>query len=433
MINDKLSRKKVTVHYKKNTLIPKTWTVLALNDKKNDLCDFVSGEGFPIKYQGITDSEYPFVKVSDMSIPGNEIFIKKTNNSVSSEVKKKLQAQACPKNTIIFPKIGEVISLNRRRILLQDSCFDNNIMGIVPKNIDPLYLFYQLQQIKLQYFQQITAVPYLDDGLIQNLKIPICDIEEQEQIGMFIHQIDLLIVLYQRIISKQKIIKQFVIQFLTKNGLNKNKSNLENLGKRFLNEDIPENWDVYEFGKALNLEENSIELDDLKKYSRVTVKRRHEGVVLRDELLGKDILVQNQFKINSGDFIISRRQIIHNACGLIPTALDSAVVSNEYSCYSGTELLDIRYFDLFAQTKLFQQTIAVTTQGVDIEKYIFLQDEWLELKMPIPPPDEQEKIISIADSIELEIENYRKYKIHLEKLKVGLMQQLLFGKIRFSS
>lgn len=55
-----------------------------------------------------------------------------------------------------------------------------------------------------------------------------------------------------------------------------------------------------------------------EEYSLVTVKRRYGGVVSRGNFKGKNILVKSQFLIQKNDFIISKRQIVHNACGIVP-------------------------------------------------------------------------------------------------------------------
>ena len=45
-----------------------------------------SGSGFPHDYQGGKDKEIMFLKVSDMSLIGNEVFIQQCTNSVSKEI-----------------------------------------------------------------------------------------------------------------------------------------------------------------------------------------------------------------------------------------------------------------------------------------------------------------------------------------------------------
>ena len=93
-----------------------------------------SGFGFPKAYQGETNEEIPFLKVSDMNLPGNDSRITIWNNSVSRKTLRVLKAKSMPKGTVIFPKIGAAIATNKKRILTQASIYDNNVMGIIPKD-----------------------------------------------------------------------------------------------------------------------------------------------------------------------------------------------------------------------------------------------------------------------------------------------------------
>src|SRR5580692_12415557 len=93
----------------------------------------------------------------------------------------------------------------------------------------------------------------------------------------------------------------------------------------------PEGWRRTTFGEVLEVVERSTKLAPDATYKLLTAKRNRGGIALRGELLGREILTKTQFEAKAGDFLISRRQIIHGACGVVPNELDGAVVSNEYS------------------------------------------------------------------------------------------------------
>ncbi len=82
-----------------------------------EVCEIRSGWGFPIEEQGITDAEFPFYKVGDMNLKGNEMIMDKANNYISADVVKKLHCNPAPRGSIIFPKIGAAIGTNKKRIL----------------------------------------------------------------------------------------------------------------------------------------------------------------------------------------------------------------------------------------------------------------------------------------------------------------------------
>jgi len=82
-------------------------------------------------------------------------------------------------------------------------------------------------------------------------------------------------------------------------------------------------WEEKKIGEILSEVRRSIYLEDSEKYQLVTVKRRNEGVVSRGYLFGKDILVKNYSQLKTDDYLISKRQIIHGANGIVPSELDN--------------------------------------------------------------------------------------------------------------
>ena len=52
------------------------------------------------------------------------------------------------------------------------------------------------------------------------------------------------------------------------------------------------------------------------------------------------------------------------------------------------------------------------------------------LLIPLPPLPEQHRIVSILSQIDEAIEKEQKYKEKLERIKKGLMEDLLMGKVR---
>lgn len=120
-----------------------------------------SGSGFPKRYQGETAGDCPFFKVSDMNLPGNERFMMTANNYVSEGTRVELGAKVFPIGSIIFPKIGAAIATNKKRVVAQACCVDNNVMGVVPvpDEVYPDFLFYWFVQHDLSEFANNSELP----------------------------------------------------------------------------------------------------------------------------------------------------------------------------------------------------------------------------------------------------------------------------------
>ena len=193
---------------------------------------------------------------------------------------------------------------------------------------------------------------------------------------------------------------------------------------------IPTLWSVKEIGEALSVVERPIKMADDQLYKRVTVKRRHGGVELRDELPGANIKVKNQFLLEKGDFLISERQIVHGACGIVPEHLAGALVSNEYLVLQAKEDFDVTYFNYLVQLLKYAKLFLVCSQGVDIEKFLFKPKDWLKKRVPLPPLAEQQRIAEILATTEEKIDALQSKQSEYQTLKLGLMQKLLTGEWR---
>ncbi|WSG74538.1 restriction endonuclease subunit S [Rhizobium beringeri] len=140
--------------------------------------------------------------------------------------------------------------------------------------------------------------------------------------------------------------------------------------------------------------------------------------------------MKSQFKIEEDDFLISKRQIVHGACGLVPRELDGAIVSNEYGVLRARPSMDIRFLSYLSHSIYFQQTCFHSSIGVHIEKMIFKLDKWLEWEFDLPPLSEQKKIAEILSTWDNAIETTEKLLANAEAQRRALMQQLLTGKWR---
>lgn len=165
------------------------WTVVPLRK----IARVESGFGFPRDYQGNPDQEYPFFKVNDMNLAGNEVEMRESTNTVSAEVLSRLGARACPAGTIIFPKIGAAIGTEKKRILVRPSTYDNNMMGVIPERcVESRFLYYWLLTVKLQSLANIGPVPSIRKSAVEGLDCPLPPPSERRRIVEILDQADRL-------------------------------------------------------------------------------------------------------------------------------------------------------------------------------------------------------------------------------------------------
>ena len=158
--------------------IPKHWEVWPLKS----IGWFKSGAGFPVTEQGKQNLEMPFLKVSDMTRPGNEVWIESCNNTVSRDDADRLGAFVFPAGSIIFPKVGGAMLTNKRRLLKRPSCIDNNVMGCVVRRGHLEFVFLLLQQLDFGRLSKPGPVPAIGEGEVREIKVVFPPLDEQKAI-----------------------------------------------------------------------------------------------------------------------------------------------------------------------------------------------------------------------------------------------------------
>ncbi|MER9868393.1 restriction endonuclease subunit S [Mesorhizobium sp. M0136] len=194
----------------------------------------------------------------------------------------------------------------------------------------------------------------------------------------------------------------------------------------------PEGWARIPMGRLLKEVRRPVRMVDEQVYDLVTVKRARGGIVRREHLTGKEISVKSQFRIERGDFLISKRQIVHGACALVPSQFAGSIVSNEYAVLQPDDNLDNQFLAYLSHTPYFQQTCFHSSIGVHIEKMIFKLDRWFRWEFNIPPLAEQKRIAEILSTWDAAIETTERLLANAEAQKRALMQQLLKGKRRLN-
>ena len=192
----------------------------------------------------------------------------------------------------------------------------------------------------------------------------------------------------------------------------------------------PEGWREVAFGDVLEVVKRPATIDPAQSYQLINVKRNRGGVIPRETKRGSEIKTQTQFYVAADDFVISRRQIVHGACGIVPLELDGALVSNEYATLVPKKGLCLKFLAYFSHTSHFQKTCFHASVGVVIEKMIFNLDDWLKHRLYLPPLGEQKRIVRILAAADRTIARTEDLIATKRKLKEGLDQQLLSGKCR---
>ena len=191
--------------------IPEGWEI----KKLKTIGRLYSGNGFKEDMQGRTEGDYPFYKVSDINGEGK--FATISSNYVNKADVKNNKWNIIPENSILFPKIGEALKKNHRKINICKCLIDNNMAALKADEslINFNYLYYLFCCINAEWFVNPGSVPSINNNNLKNSNIILPSKNEQISIANFLDQktaeIDSLVSEIQEQIQKLKEYRQALI------------------------------------------------------------------------------------------------------------------------------------------------------------------------------------------------------------------------------
>ena len=181
--------------------VPESWGVGQLGE----FADIISTR---MSYSELDNADHPTtgdtvrvqgIKVSDMNLLGNELALQTVALERMID-KHEAEYRCAPPGTIIFPKRGAAIATNKKRISVQWTAFDPNVIGVVSYgSIEQAFLFEWFQMFDLRTITEPGPTPQLNKKNLLPLSIPIPPTrEEQREIVAILEAIDRKIDLHRR-------------------------------------------------------------------------------------------------------------------------------------------------------------------------------------------------------------------------------------------
>ncbi|MEI7869307.1 MAG: restriction endonuclease subunit S [Candidatus Methylumidiphilus sp.] len=412
-------------------------------------CILKGGSGFPEQFQGSFDDEIPFVKVSDMSSLGNERYIVVANNYVSQRTAKLLNATVFPARSVIFAKVGAALLLNRRRILEKPTIIDNNMMAAIPTDIDADFLYHFLCSIDLATVVQNGALPSVNQNQIGELQVPDFPVRIQRKIAAILTSIDTAIEKTEMLIEKYQQIKAGLMHDLFTRGVLPNgqlrppREHSPELYQQTAIGWIPKEWNIQcidivldsivdgPFGSNLKTEHyvfdpgvRVVRLQNISEYEyndsdRAYISNRHANFLSRNKVISKDVLIAG---------LGEERYPVGRAC-CYPNELPPAI--NKADCFRArcnSDVMENQFLMLFLNTEMARRQIRRYEQGVTRPR--INTGNMKRIKICVPESlEEQSKIIYKFELIQFNIRNQKSNVEKLQNQKLGLMQDLLTGKV----
>ncbi|MBO3429718.1 restriction endonuclease subunit S [Clostridium perfringens] len=406
-----------TEYYKKG---PSEWNY----KKLGDVVTFQGGSQ-PAKKYFSNDKSEGMIRLIQIRDYKNDNFI--------TYVPKELCRRFCDVDDIMIGRYGPPIFQILRGI---EGAYNVALIKAIPNEeiINKNYLYYFIKNEHLFKLidglsQRTSGQTGIDMDVLKKYIIPIPNLTEQEKIAEILSTVDKQIENTEKLIQKNQELKKGLMQQLLTKGIGHTEFKKTELGY------IPKEWEIMSLGDVsigkgeYGIGASAVEyIKNKPRYLRIT-DIGDKCNLLYDDIKGLNDDNFEKYLLKYGDVVFARTG---NTTG-------KAYVYNEKDgelVYAGFlikfkmnhNIIKAEFFKYIVQSKRYWNWVNVMSTrsgqpGIN-------STEYSKFLIQIPKLNEQEKIAKIISSIDEQIDDYQSRMAKLEKLKKGLMQNLLTGKLR---
>ncbi|MBI5589379.1 MAG: restriction endonuclease subunit S [Deltaproteobacteria bacterium] len=329
---------------------------------------------------------------------------------VPEEKAKMLTKHRIMTGDILFPRRGD---LGRIAAVVQENegwlCGTGCLRVRLKENVNSRYIHQYVQLISVKHWLENNALGQtmfnLNTEIIGNLPIFIVSQEEQIAIASLLTTWDLAIEKNDRLIAT----KENGFTWLVKSLITDRRDTWEHLRADRIFKSIA--------GKC----NGDVELLSVTQDRGVIPRTMLEGRVMSPESGTESYKL-----IKKGDFAISLRSFQ----GGIEYSRYHGLISPAYTVLRPKMTIENEFYRHFFKSYLFiEKYLRSAVIGIRDGKQISIPD-FMTVKIPVPPVDQQKKIASILNTAQHEIDLLKKQGEAYRRQKRGLMQKLLTGEWR---
>ncbi len=160
--------------------------------------------------------------------------------------------------------------------------------------------------------------------------------------------------------------------------------------------------------EVLSFSETPVVIQDEILYTRITVKLFNKGVVKRDQAYGREIGTKKQYKVSTGQFVVSKIDGKSGAFGIVPNVLDGSVVTHDFMVFDiNKSIINPLYLELVMNNEDFLSQFKENSSGSTGRKRLS-KESFLNTRIGLPTLDEQNEMLQQISSIIEEQESLKR-------------------------
>ncbi len=188
-------------------------------------------------------------------------------------------------------------------------------------------------------------------------------------------------------------------------------------------QELPKGWRWARFNQFLRRIERKVIVDDLLSYDCVGVRWYGMGAFVRENLPGMSIARKQQWLIKAGDVVYNKLFAWKGSFALADDAVDGCIVSDKFPTYQlDVAVVNPKFLQYYFRTMdIAQQALALSKGGAAISKLTLNPPQFWDLVIPLPPLEEQRRIVARIEELAAKIEEARGLQKEAVEEAEGLM------------
>lgn len=374
------------------------------------LGDFYYGKSAP-KWSITEDVGIPCIRYGELYTKFNNVV--NEIYSYTSIPKEKLRFSKG--GEILIPRVGEdPLDFAKCVYLPQKDIAIGEMISVYNTKENPLFLTYYFNtKMKYEFAKRVegASVSNLYYSYLEDIKLKIPDIREQEKLGKFFSKLDQQIELQQK---KLELLEQQKKGYMQRLFSQKLRFKGEN-GKAYPNWDSKKLGDILERG-------NKEKVNNIDEYRRLTVSLHGNGLhEVVQERKTKD--TRPFYQRFEGELIIGKQNFFNGSIAIVPSELNGFICSNAIMSYKIKNYIDKKYLLEYLLQNDFLRKNEYLADGTGQKELSEKKFEELEVKIP-NSIEEQQKIGQFLIKMDNLIEKQMTKVELLKESKKGLLQKM---------
>ncbi len=196
---------------------------------------------------------------------------------------------------------------------------------------------------------------------------------------------------------------------------------------------IPEEWACLPFTKVFHRATKQVSVKPNDKYRQIGIRSHCKGVFFKDEVTGKALGEKRVFWCQPGALVFNIVFAWEQAVAVLGEETEGMIASHRFPMYRAKNGRANEAFYLwFFSSPRGKHGLTLASPGGAGRNKTLGQGELDFLFLPVPPLPEQERIAEVLGAWDRAIGLKDRLIEAKQRLKKGLMQQLLTGSLRFS-